>query len=168
MENLGIDGKLLLAQLINFGLFFLIFKKYIAKPFSLFLREQIEKEKERQRITEEIKKSEEKMVEKEKEWRGRMRSEEEKIIKEAQKEAEKVKLEIVEEAKREAKIIVDKARDQIEEERRTMNQGIKSKVGELSVIMVNRALNDFLDEESRKKITNYILNKLIKKNETLS
>jgi F0F1-type ATP synthase membrane subunit b/b' len=40
MENLGIDGKLLSAQLINFILFFIIYKKYIAKPFMAFLKKE--------------------------------------------------------------------------------------------------------------------------------
>ena len=37
MENLGIDGKLLLAQIINFVLFFILVTKFVVKPFTAFL-----------------------------------------------------------------------------------------------------------------------------------
>ena len=47
MENLGIDLKLMIAQSINFLLFFFIVKKFIAKPFTNFLEEEKNKEKEK-------------------------------------------------------------------------------------------------------------------------
>ena len=44
MENLGIDIKLLIAQLINFGIFFFIIAKFVAKPFTKFLNEERNKD----------------------------------------------------------------------------------------------------------------------------
>jgi len=43
MEGLGVDVKLLIAQVINFLLFFYIFKKYLAKPFQKYLDEETKK-----------------------------------------------------------------------------------------------------------------------------
>ena len=40
MENLGIDIKLLIAQMINFGLFFFIIKKFVTKPFLNFVEDE--------------------------------------------------------------------------------------------------------------------------------
>jgi len=58
MESLGVDVKLLIAQIVNFLLFFLIFKKFIAKPFSQFLVTEKQKEQERERILLELKQKE--------------------------------------------------------------------------------------------------------------
>ena len=46
MENLGINVKLIIAQIINFALFFLIYKKFIAKPFVNFINGEKKKEEE--------------------------------------------------------------------------------------------------------------------------
>ncbi len=59
MEKLGVDLKLLIAQAINFILFFFIVKKYIAKPFSQFLKSEKENEKEKELSLQKAKKLEE-------------------------------------------------------------------------------------------------------------
>ena len=66
MENLGIDGKLLLAQMINFALFFILVKQFMVKPFTSFLNQERKNEEEKNRMLEKLKKSEEAGIEAEK------------------------------------------------------------------------------------------------------
>jgi F-type H+-transporting ATPase subunit b len=50
MENLGIDPKQLIAQMINFALFYLLFTKLIAKPLAAYIQkrktEDLQREKD--------------------------------------------------------------------------------------------------------------------------
>lgn len=160
MENLGIEGKLLIAQLINFVLFFYIFKKYIVGPFVKFLNQERKNEKEKEELLERLKKGEEELLVKEEKMKDKVRKEKEELLDKVKKEAQSFREEILGEAKKEAEIIKAKARKEVEEERSKLYQDVKNKVADLSVLMVEKALRDFLDEESRKKITSYILKNL--------
>lgn len=162
MENLGIDWKLLVAQLINFGVFFVIFKKFVAKPFSRFLSEEKKHEEERAKVMEKAKVMEEALFEKEREWKKKMLRESETSLKRAKELGEKLKKEIIESAHKEAEQVLVKARNQTEEERESLYREVKNRVSELSMFIVTHALNDYLTQEAREKITAYILKNLTK------
>lgn len=162
MEQLGIDLRQIVAQLINFVLFFLIFKKFIATPFLHFLNERRKKEKEAEDILAKLKSDEENLTQKQTKMKEEMKKEIEKILKEAKKEAEAIKNELITEAKKEAEGIKDMAKKQLEEEREKINQAAKERMIDLSVAIVDKAFKDYLDEDTKKKITQYILNNLVK------
>ena len=163
MENLGIDWKLLVAQLINFGIFFIIFKKFVAKPFSKFLSEEKKREEESAKIMEKAKRMDEEHAEKEKEWKKKMARESEETIKMAKERAEIVKEDILKNAKKESEAILIKARSQIEEEKGNLYKEVKDKVSELSLFLVTQALREYLTQEAREKLTGYILKNLSKR-----
>ncbi len=160
MENLGIDGKLLLAQIVNFILFFIIFKKFVAKPFATFLNEEAKKEKEKQRIMEEIKKSEEKFLIDQEDLKSKMRQEMDEAVRKAKETAEKVHEDIISSARKEAEQVVAKGRKQIEEEAAALQNDMKNKVSKLSIFIIEHALRDYLDEETRSRLTGHILKNL--------
>ena len=157
MENLGIDGKLMVAQLVNFVLFFIIFKKFIAKPFAKFLTQERKNEKEKELLLDKLKKGEEELMKTEKVMKDKIRKERTVILEKAQKEAQDVKEEILQEAKKEADVIKLKAKKELEDERNKLYQDVKNKVADLSLLLIQTALNEYLDEDSKKKITSYIL-----------
>lgn len=157
MENLGIDGKLLLAQLVNFVLFFIIFKKLIAKPFGKFLQQERKNEKDKETLLNKLKKGEESLAKTEQELRDKIRRERTQILEKSQKEALLLRDDIVAEAKKEADAIKQKAYKEVEEERTKLHQDIKNKVADLSMMVITTALKDYLDEDSKKKVTSYIL-----------
>lgn len=157
MESLGIDIKLLLAQIINFVLFFLIFKKFIAKPFSNFLNIEINKEKEKEKILEDLRKKEEDLILKEKKAQEKIKEQFDTAIINAKKEALIVKDDIIVTSKKEADSIILKGKKQIEDERITMQKEVKRNVVDLSVFLVQKALNNFLTPDLQKKLTQHIL-----------
>ena len=67
------------------------------------------------------------------------------------------------EAKKEADEIKIRAKKQVEEERDKLNQAVKDKMVDLSIAIVDKAFKDFLDGETKKKITQHILNNFGKK-----
>jgi F0F1-type ATP synthase membrane subunit b/b' len=62
MENLGIDLKLIVAQLVNFGIFFFVFQKFISKPFLAHLKKKQEEESIRENFASKLKSREEELA----------------------------------------------------------------------------------------------------------
>ena len=160
MENLGIDGKLMLAQLINFALFFYLLKKYIAGPFLKFLNQERQNEKEKEALLNRIKKGEEELLEKDRKLNDDMKKQLSLALERAKNDGLKLKESIIAEAKKEALTIKEKAHKEIKEDRDKLYQDVKNKVADLSIIITEKALKEFLDDEAKKKITSHILRNL--------
>ena len=163
MENLGIDVKLLIAQIINFGLFFLIIKRFIAKPFLQFVNQEKKNEAEKEKLTKQMLKQEEDYKNKEKELQSKIKKEISLVLTQAKQDAQKIKIEMLEQAKIEAEAVKVSAHHEMEKEKEALYHQVKSKVSELSLMIVNKALTDSLDEDSRRKVSSEILNNLGKK-----
>lgn len=162
MENLGIDIKLLLAQTLNFILFYIVVKKFVAKPFLFFLNEEKNKEKEKQKLLVDVQKQEASYQNKEIELRKKLKDELDERLKDVKIESQKIKEEIIAKAENEAKKIKNNAQAEIKNEIEALNKQIKNKVSNLSLVIVNEALKDVLDDDSKKKVTKKILSSLPK------
>ena len=160
MENLGIDIKLLIAQMINFGLFFFIIKKFVTKPFLNFVEDEKSKEAEKARLMEKMAKQEEEYAKKEKDLQMRIKKEMEKALLAAKNDAKLVKEEMVTEAKAEAAAIRENAKKEIIEDKEKLYREIKNKITELSLVVVKQSLNDVLDDSTKRKISDKLINKL--------
>ena len=159
MENLGIDPKLLLAQIVNFIIFFIVIKKFIAKPFTRFVDKQKHEELEKERITNDLKKSEEDLQTQEIQAKRRIIKRESDAIQEAKKQGGIVKNQIIQDAKDDGQDIRKKAKEQIEHERKTLEVNIKKKTVDLSVLLLEKVLKKSLDINQKRKITKDILSK---------
>jgi len=159
MENLGIDAKLLVAQIVNFVLFFIIIKKYVVKPFLVFLENEQEKDAEKTRTLDKLKLSEERLVEEESKMKTKMKKEMEEMLAQTKKEAQLLKADLVKQAESDAEEIRKKAKKQMEEEKENLYREIKDKIAKTSMFLVETALKESLDDVTKKRITNYILKK---------
>lgn len=157
MEQLGVDYKLIIAQLVNFVLFYYIFKRFMAKPFLHFLHEEKRKETEKERLLSEIKKQEEAMGKAKSEMLSQMRSQIDQEIQRAKMEGAKIKESIIESAKKEADRLIAETKKQLVEEQKLMEREMKETTGKLSVLMVKKALSEYLTEDAKKQLTAYIL-----------
>lgn len=157
MENLGIDFKLLLAQTINFILFFVIFKKFIAIPFMKFFNSEKKKDLEREVLNMKMKKFEEEMIVKEAKFEASMKEKVAKILEDAKKTGAQIKAEMMTEAEYAASEIKVKASKDLMDEREKLFKEAKEKVFDLSIVMIREALKDVLDETTKKRITANIL-----------
>lgn len=160
MENLGIDGKLLLAQLLNFALFFVLFAKFISKPFLKFLQQEKQTEKDKEALMGKLKKGEEELVLKEKQLRTADKKAAVEMVEKAKEDGLRVREQILSEAKKDAEILKEKAMKEVEEERTKLHQDVKNKVADLSVLLVEETLQQNLDENSKKRITQSLLKNL--------
>ena len=157
MENLGIDGKLLLAQIINFVLFFILVKKFVVKPFTAFLNQERKNEEEKSRFLDKLKKSEEAGIEAEKKMKEKMKKELDALFIQAKKEAQNLRADLIKQAEADAQEIRDKSKKLLEEEKNTLYREVKDKIVKTSLMIVENTLKESLDESSRKQVTNLII-----------
>ena len=162
MENLGLDYKLLIAQVVNFGLFFIIFKKFIAKPFLNLIKEEEENEKKHELLKSKLLKQDEEIELKRNTFKEELNKKEDNLISTARERAKAVELKIIEEAEEDAKRIKKDSLLELESEKQDLYKQLRNKISTLSLIIVEKELKDVLNEETKKKITSAIIKNLPK------
>ncbi|MFH1827510.1 MAG: hypothetical protein ABH812_03740 [bacterium] len=160
MDNLGIDYKLIIAQLVNFGLFYIIFKKFIAKPFLNLIKEEEENDKKRDEIKVKLEKQDEEINFQREKLEKEIAKKEEEIILDAKERAKSIKENLIKESEVDASRIKEKALKEIDAEKQDLYKELKHRITELSLIIVNKTLKDILTSEMKKKITNSIIKNL--------
>ena len=157
MENLGVDGKLLLAQIINFVLFFILVKKFVVRPFTAFLNQERKNEEEKNRFLDKLKKNDEVAIEAEKKMKEKMKKEFDVLFVQAKKEAQNLRADLIKQAEADAQEIRNKSKKLLEEEKNALYREVKNKIVRTSLMVVEKALKESLDESSRNQVTNFII-----------
>jgi len=152
MEALGIEPKLLLAQVINFLIIVITLNVLLYKPILTIL------EKRKKEISEGLQYTEKMRVENEKNDEKRLviiadaRKEGQKIIEEAKKLAKEEEKQIMEEGRKAAEELLEKGRITIKQEREDMLKGIRKDSVQLAVLMAKRLLSESLTNDIQHKI----------------
>ena len=162
MESLGIDIKLLIAQIINFGIFFYVFKKYLAKPFASFMSDEAKLEKEKERIMEDLKKKEEELTTSQNKAKNLMKKELDVALKKVKEDAARLKANLIVEAKKDSQVIIDKGKKQIEVERAEMEREMKKKIVQLTGLVLERSFSSYLSSDMQKEVNKNVLKNLPK------
>ncbi|MBP9691530.1 ATP synthase F0 subunit B [Candidatus Woesebacteria bacterium] len=157
MENLGIDIKLITAQIASFAIFYFVFSKFISAPLTKYLKAQKEQEELREKLAKDLAERNEKLEKKDREMDRERKKALDKALAEGKKDADVVKLELIEEAKKEAATVVKKARELMEEERERMYKDMRKQIADVSIMMVDKALNEYLTPEAKKAVTKHII-----------
>ncbi len=157
MENLGLDAKLLVAQLVNFAIFFFVFQKFISKPFLSYLKKQKEEDQMRDKMAQELETRQETLAAQDKKLEHERKQTLHAAIEQSKKDAEMVKQEIIATAKKEAAEIVAKAREQIEDEKQSMYKDIRKQVASVSSLVIEKALRDYLNNDAQQAVTKNII-----------
>jgi F-type H+-transporting ATPase subunit b len=161
LGTLGINWKLFIAQLVNFGIVLFIFWRWVVKPLGKTLTDRqtkIESGLKNAAYMEDEKKKFE-------EWKkGEMqtvRDEAERVLKTATDTADKIKQETVGAAQNQANKIIEQAKVAIESEKIQALKEVKSNVAELVIMATKKIIKTKLDpkkdhelvKESVKEIT---------------
>lgn len=168
MEALGIDYRLLIAQLINFILFFFIFKKFLAPPLSQFIEKEKRNEQEKIRITTDLTKKEEEALLQKQQIINQAQEQSHLIIKTTKEEADQIKKEIITKAQNDAAYIRNQTKQHLKDEKLALYKELKNDVIRTSTLMVKSALSDLIDDNMQREITRKLINTLEKKPLTTS
>ena len=162
IHKLGIDWKLLVAQIVNFVVLLLILKKFLYKPLINLMNKRREKiidglEKAK-RGEEEFKKIGEL---KEREL-AKIQKEAEEIIKKAKEIGDKKQQEILKEAEEKTIKIIEEAKGRIEIEKEKMLKEVREDIANLVITATEKILEEKIDEKKEKDFINKVFEKLRK------
>ena len=152
MEGLGINLTLLVAQIFNFAILFLILSAVAYKPVVKFLdgrREKIAKG------LEDARKAEERLANIEKDYQTRMdaaRADAQKMVAEMTANAEKNSAAIVAKADEDAAKIRATAQEEAETERNKALADLRSQVVTLSIAAANKLIGVSMDEKRQRAL----------------
>lgn len=152
MDGLGIDWKLLIAEIVNFAILLFLLKKFLYKPFTNIL------EQRRAKIEEGIKKSEdaEKSLQKIRsladdiKYKSEQKAKE--IIVNAEKKAQDKTKNILTAADAEKGKIIESARKAMEQEKAAAKELQEKEAVDMAFVLAERVLKEKVNKELDKKL----------------
>ena len=151
LTQLGIDWKLLIAQIINFLVLLVILYKFLYKPVFKILHDREEKIEKSLRQAETIEKN---LFESEAEKAkivAEARNEAGRVIAESKKTAEKIRNELINQAKLDALNTLEQGKKQLTVERETMFKELKGEVADMVGAATEKILREKIDSDQDKR-----------------
>jgi len=152
VHNLGIDWKVLLAQIVNFAILLFVLKKFAYRPLLKILNER------REKIDEAIRRSrsvDEKMAEIEalkERILAAARAESEEILKKAEEAARKIQEEMLRDAHYKSEKLLQEAEKKIQAEREKIFQEVKKDIAGVVALAVEKSVGDLVGRETQEKM----------------
>ena len=163
LEKLGIDWRLLIAQLVNFLILVLILYKFLYKPLLKMLdgrKEKIEKGlRDAEQLGVELEKTKELQAAKIQKAKQEARG----IIEEADKRAEAAGAETKAKTKAEVEKLIMVAKNQMIEEKSKMMAEIKKEAAELVIAVAEKVVGKTIDAKAQKNLIEETLQEVNKK-----
>ena len=156
MGALGIDWKVLLAQLVNFGILFGLILIFMPK-IRAKLDQRSERISESMQQAEQIKQQLANTEQQVKEQIDTARKEGQNILAQAAQLGERFKEEAKVEAKKEAENIVAKARTEIERERDKAIDEVRREFVDLTIKAAEKVVKETLDKEKHRRLIEDVL-----------
>lgn len=160
MESLGIDFRLIVIQLINFGLLLFLLTKFLYRPILKILDERRRKIAESLAAAQKIEEERVKLEEKKKEELNRAKEAGQTLLVQMRQEAEKQKEAIIGRARQEAEHIAKKARRELDLEKEKLREELRKELGDLVVVAAERLIGQRLVGEERGKLLSHSLKNL--------
>lgn len=157
MEALGIDLKLLIAQVINFALVFVLLKFFAFKPIAAVLATRRKRIADSLKHAQQIEEAKRTLELKSKQIIAEAKREAHIIIAEAKTESHKIKQENQDELKQERERMLAQAQQEIDERfGQAMREGSKQ-LGYLVVKLSEKLLSSKIDEQQDRQLLNKLL-----------
>lgn len=154
MKELGIDGLVLLAQIVNFGILFFVFKKFVYARVLKMLDDRREEISHGLKMAKAAEEQEAKMKEKQEKLTQEARRDARHMVEDAKKQADKERKDIIAKAHEEAHTILAKARVQADKQQEAQTASMRSEAVELAIEMTRRLLGSDLSKEDHRKLLN--------------
>jgi len=152
IHNLGIEWKIILAQIVNFTVLLLILQKFAYRPVVKILterRKKIEEAIERSKTVDsqmaEIEALKEKVLDE-----ARVKSEE--ILVKAEQSARKVQEDMLADTHEKSEKLMEDTRKKIEAEREKIFQEVKREIAEVVALAVEKSVGDIADKKTQEKM----------------
>lgn len=160
LGKLGIDWRLLIAQIVNFLILLIILRKFLYKPVLKILHDRSKKIEKSLKDAEKIEKNLAQAEEEKEKQILAGKQEANKIVENSKKHAEQVKKEKLAEAKKEVEKVIKDAKDEIRSERKEMMNELRSELGDLVLLASKKLTNQTLDKQSNQKLIDQAIKEL--------
>ncbi|MCX6807020.1 MAG: F0F1 ATP synthase subunit B [Candidatus Berkelbacteria bacterium] len=160
LSSFGINGKLLLAQVVNFFILLLVLYFFVYKPIISILDKRNKTIKESQDEAERIKQESAELEIKKKEILAKAREEAMKIIQEARKEGENAKGDAVKKAQEGAQKIVSDAKVTIKAEQEAAFMELKKEVADMVIAVSSKVIAKNIDSDSESKLIDNVVKEM--------
>lgn len=152
LTKLGIDWKLLIAQIVNFLVLLFILWKFAYGPVLGMLEKRQKKIEKGLKDADEAHKKLAESAELQKEILRKARTEAKDIVEKSREQAEKSKSEIAAEAKVQAEKILAGAKAEIEQEKQKTIAEIKSEIGGIVIAATEKIIDEKMDGKKDKEL----------------
>jgi len=159
-ENLGINWRILLGQIINFLLVLYLLKRFVYRWFLNLLKERKEKIEKGIKMSEEAERRSEAVNVEREEILGRSREEGLKVLKKNEELAEKRKEEILAQTQKERELLLRKSQEEGKSEIERMKKEQSEKMLNLSFALVEKILEEKIDLKKDKEIIEKLLREI--------
>jgi F-type H+-transporting ATPase subunit b len=148
MDKLGIEPSLLIAQIVNFLIIFVVLSKMLYKPILGMLENRRKKIEEGLALTESMKTEAEKLEAKKEKVLAEARADGRALIEDAKKQAKEEGQKAIAEAHKEAEEILVKARKQTVDEREAMQKSVYADAVQLAESMAQKVLASAIGDKT--------------------
>lgn len=152
MEQLGIEPKLILAQIINFSIIIFVLTKLLYKPILSMLEKRKKEIEQGLALTQKMKDEEEKLVQRKEKQLTETHRQAQQIIEEAKKRGHEAEKEIIAQAHQEAAGIITKGKHEAQRLLEIAGKNIQKEAIELAVAMTKRLVRSVLSPADQHKL----------------
>ena len=163
IHSFGIEWKLLIAQIINFGILVLVLARFVYRPLLNVIDERIQKVKEAEEKSSSADARLEEIKNLENEVLAKARVAGAKIVEDAEKAAKENAARILAQAQTEADKIASQGKLALEQESVKIREAFKSEALSIVALALEKTVGKYLDSDAKQKIsteTNHEVSKL--------
>jgi F-type H+-transporting ATPase subunit b len=157
LASLGINLPLLLAQLINVAILFVLLYLVAYKPIMKMLDERSRKIKESMEQTEYIKQQAERAEVEAKKRIDAAAKEGQEAVARSVRTGEEVKKEAQQQAKQEAEALIGRARTEIQRERDEAIDDLRKEFADITIMAAGKVIDQTLDKKAHREIIKKVL-----------
>lgn len=162
MDKLGIEPKLLLAQIINFSIIVFVLSKLLYKPILNMLEKRKKEIQAGLDLTEKLRQEEEKLKIKRDRTNDEARKEGQRLLEEAHQQAQQEGKEIIAAAHAQAEALLVKAKDEVKQIHDSLSGQIRQEAVEVAIAMTKKIFGGALGNAEQHRIIEQQLKKLAK------
>jgi len=151
LGKLGINGKILLAQIVNFFLLMYVLKRFLYQPLLNVMKEREKKIKEGVKNADKARSRLLEIEENAKKHLEKASREADRIIERAHVEGEEHKNDIIREAKDEVRILREETKMQLQKEKERIVREVREETGEIAIQIAKKIIKEKVTAEDRKR-----------------
>lgn len=152
LHNIGVDGRILLAQIVNFLVLLFVLQRFVYRPLLAFLDERARKIEQGLKDAEAAREHLARAETEKAEMLDEARAEAKRIVEKSELLAEHVREEILSESRKDAEAILASARQAIHDEKRQVLAEARRELAGLVTAATEKVIAVRLDDEADREL----------------